>query len=532
MKQFTLYSLLLLSLVFARPAAAQGWDEFDTESLRKLQIAQMAITSLYVDTVNQKKLAEDAIRGMLKELDPHSTYSNPEETKKLTEPLEGNFEGIGIQFNMLSDTLVVIQTITKGPSEKVGILAGDRITTVDGEPIAGVKMSRDTIMKKLRGPKDTKVKLEVVRRSAKKPLHFTVVRDKIPLNTLDAAYIASPGIGYVHLDRFGATTGQELHDAIKKLKEQGAHDLILDLQMNGGGYMGAAETVASEFLSQGKLVVYTEGRSQQRQTLCAEAGGLMLEGKVAVLVDEYTASAAEIVAGAIQDHDRGPIIGRRTFGKGLVQRPVPLPDGSMIRLTTAHYFTPSGRCIQKPYVKGQKEQYEEDLENRYKHGELVSIDSIHLDSTKVYRTLVEGRTVYGGGGIMPDIFVPLDTTRFTKFYTALRRNNLINDHSLRFIDQHRKQIKAEWTDVNDFISRYEVPAALTDSLLAEAERKGIRPADEAELQKTLPDLRFTLKSLIIYDIWDRNEYFLFVNRRSDIYRRALKVLGGELPPRV
>ncbi|MBR1446810.1 MAG: peptidase S41, partial [Alloprevotella sp.] len=261
-------------------------------------------------------------------------------------------------------------------------------------------------------------------------------------------------------------------------------------------------------------------------------GGLMLEGKVAVLVDEYTASAAEIVAGAIQDHDRGPIIGRRTFGKGLVQRPVPLPDGSMIRLTTAHYFTPSGRCIQKTYVKGQKEQYEEDLENRYKHGELVSIDSIHLDSTKVYRTLVEGRTVYGGGGIMPDIFVPLDTTRLTKFYTALRRNNLINDHSLHFIDQHRKQIKAEWTDVNDFISRYEVPAALTDSLLAEAERKGIRPADEAELQKTLPDLRFTLKSLIIYDIWDRNEYVLFVNRRSDIYRRALKVLGGELPPRV
>ena len=488
-------------------------------------MVHVAVTELYVDTVNQGKLTEAGIRGMLNSLDPHSSYSDAKETKAINEPLQGNFEGIGVQFNMLEDTLVVIQTIRKGPSEKVGILAGDRIVKVNEQVIAGVKMERDSIMRVLRGPKGTVVKLGIIRRGVPDMIWFNVTRDKIPMNTLDAAYIIRPGVGYIHLDRFGATSGAEVKEAIEKLKGQGMKDLIFDLESNGGGYLGAAVEVANQFLNAGDLIVYTEGRATPKEQLKAEGGGLFRKGKLIILVDEFTASAAEIVSGAVQDYDRGTIVGRRTFGKGLVQRPIPLPDGSMIRLTVAHYYTPSGRCIQKPYTKGRKSEYEEDFENRFKHGELISIDSIHLDSTKVYHTLNKRRPVYGGGGIMPDVFVPLDTTTYTKYYMALRRGNYINDQSLRYIDRHRADLKAKYTDIKAFIKNYEVPAELTDTIVAVAGRKGVKPKDDAELQKTLKDLRFTLKSLIIYDLWDRNEYFQFINSRSDIVKKALDILG-------
>lgn len=488
-------------------------------------MVHVAVTELYVDTVNQGKLTEAAIRGILNSLDPHSSYSDAKETKAINEPLQGNFEGIGVQFNMLEDTLVVIQTIRKGPSEKVGILAGDRIVKVNDQIIAGVKMERDSIMRVLRGPKGTVVKLGIIRRGVPDRIWFNVTRDKIPMNTLDAAYIIRPGVGYIHLDRFGATSGAEVKEAIEKLKGQGMKDLIFDLESNGGGYLGAAVEVANQFLNAGDLIVYTEGRATPKEQLKAQGGGLFRKGKLIVLVDEFTASAAEIVSGAVQDYDRGTIVGRRTFGKGLVQRPIPLLDGSMIRLTVAHYYTPSGRCIQKPYTKGRKSEYEEDFENRFKHGELISIDSIRLDSTKVYHTLNKRRPVYGGGGIMPDVFVPLDTTTYTKYYMALRRGNYINDQSLRYIDRHRADLKAKYKDIKAFIKNYEVPAELTDTIVAVAGRKGVKPKDDAELQKTLKDLRFTLKSLIIYDIWDRNEYFQFINSRSDIVKKALEILG-------
>lgn len=488
-------------------------------------MVHVAVTELYVDTVNQGKLTEAAIRGILNSLDPHSSYSDAKETKAINEPLQGNFEGIGVQFNMLEDTLVVIQTIRKGPSEKVGILAGDRIVKVNDQIIAGVKMERDSIMRVLRGPKGTVVKLGIIRRGVPDMIWFNVTRDKIPMNTLDAAYIIRPGVGYIHLDRFGATSGAEVKEAIEKLKGQGMKDLIFDLESNGGGYLGAAVEVANQFLNAGDLIVYTEGRATPKEQLKAQGGGLFRKGKLIVLVDEFTASAAEIVSGAVQDYDRGTIVGRRTFGKGLVQRPIPLLDGSMIRLTVAHYYTPSGRCIQKPYTKGRKSEYEEDFENRFKHGELISIDSIRLDSTKVYHTLNKRRPVYGGGGIMPDVFVPLDTTTYTKYYMALRRGNYINDQSLCYIDRHRADLKAKYKDIKAFIKNYEVPAELTDTIVAVAGRKGVKPKDDAELQKTLKDLRFTLKSLIIYDIWDRNEYFQFINSRSDIVKKALEILG-------
>lgn len=523
MKRILLLLFLLPCISIAR--AQRTTEDINVEQIRKVQIAQMAITSFYVDSVDQTRLAEDAIRGMLEKLDPHSTYSNPQETKSLTEPLEGNFEGIGVQFNMLDDTLLVIQPTPKGPSEKVGILAGDRIVSVDGEPIAGIKMSRDSIMHKLRGPKGTKVKLGIVRRGVNHAIYFVVVRDKIPVNTLDAAYMIAPGVGYIHLERFGANSGKEVKDAIVSLQEKGMKRLIFDLQNNGGGYLDAAREVAQQFLPSGALVVFTEGRQTPPQKLYAGNTGVFREGELIILVNEYTASAAEIVSGAVQDYDRGTIVGRRTFGKGLVQRPFDLPDGSMIRLTIAHYYTPSGRCIQKPYVKGDKKDYELDMVHRLDHGELTCLDSIHLDSTKVYHTLVEERTVYGGGGIMPDVFVPLDTARFTPFYTALSRNNIIMDAVLKYVDKERRGLLRRYKEFDDYITNYTVPQSLLDGIYATAREKKLEPKDENERKATDEDLCRTLKSLIAYQVWDRNEYFRIVNRESDIVNRALELLG-------
>lgn len=516
--------LLLASTSWSFAQSRQNESDIDVTQIRKLQMAQLAVTQLYVDSVNQKKLVEDAIKGMLDKLDPHSSYSNPEETKKMNEPLEGNFEGIGVQFNILTDTLVVVQTIKKGPSEKVGILNGDRIVSVDGRAIAGVKMPQDSIVKLLRGPKGTKVRLGVVRRGATGVLYFVVTRDKIPMNTVEATYMIAPEVGYIRFDRFGATTGDEVEKALQTLKKQGMKDLILDLQSNGGGYLGAAVDVASQFLRPGSLVVYTQGRNQPKQVLKAEGGGLFRQGRVVVLVDEFSASAAEIVTGALQDHDRALVVGRRTFGKGLVQRPIDLPDGSMIRLTTSHYYTPSGRCIQKPYEKGKKEEYAQDLEQRYTHGELLHKDSIRLDSSQVYHTLIDKRIVYGGGGVMPDVFVPIDTAQITKFHIALRRNNLINEATLRYIDNHRKALRQQYKTFDLFERDFIVPKSLIDEIVAAAKAKKITPKDDKELAETIEDLRFSLKSIFINGLFESSDFYQFVNQKNNIVQEALKQL--------
>lgn len=516
--------LLLASTSWSFAQSRQNESDIDVTQIRKLQMAQLAVTQLYVDSVNQKKLVEDAIKGMLDKLDPHSSYSNPEETKKMNEPLEGNFEGIGVQFNILTDTLVVVQTIKKGPSEKVGILNGDRIVSVDGRAIAGVKMPQDSIVKLLRGPKGTKVRLGVVRRGAAGVLYFVVTRDKIPMNTVEATYMIAPEVGYIRFDRFGATTGDEVEKALQTLKKQGMKDLILDLQSNGGGYLGAAVDVASQFLRPGSLVVYTQGRNQPKQVLKAEGGGLFRQGRVVVLVDEFSASAAEIVTGALQDHDRALVVGRRTFGKGLVQRPIDLPDGSMIRLTTSHYYTPSGRCIQKPYEKGKKEEYAQDLEQRYTHGELLHKDSIRLDSSQVYHTLIDNRIVYGGGGVMPDVFVPIDTAQITKFHIALRRNNLINEATLRYIDNHRKALRQQYKTFDLFERDFIVPKSLIDEIAAAAKAKKITPKDDKELAETTEDLRFSLKSIFINGLFESSDFYQFVNQKNNIVQEALKQL--------
>ena len=339
----------LLACFFSITAIQAQENKKNDSPIRKLTLAQFAIANLYVDETDADKLVESAIMGMLEELDPHSTYSNAEEVKKMNEPLQGNFDGIGIQFNIAEDTLFVIQPVSGGPSEKVGIRAGDRIIMVNDTLIAGVKMTTDDITRRLKGPKGTKVDVKVVRRGVDEPLSFTIKRDKIPVYSLDASYMITPKIGYIKINRFGATTYEEFMDALASLKGQGLQDLILDLQGNGGGYLNAAIDIANEFLSGGELIVYTEGRRNPRREFFAKGNGKHQGGKLVVLVDEYSASASEIVSGAIQDWDRGWIVGRRTFGKGLVQRPIDLPDGSMIRLTIARYYTPAGRCIQKPY---------------------------------------------------------------------------------------------------------------------------------------------------------------------------------------
>ena len=493
--------------------------------LHKLRIAELAITNLYVDSVDEEKLVEDAIRGMLEKLDPHSSYSNAKEVKQMNEPLQGSFDGIGVQFNMMEDTLVVIQPITKGPSEKVGIVAGDRIVGVNDTAIAGVKMSREEIMRRLRGPKGTLARLKVLRQGIKDTLLFNVVRDKIPVTSIDATYMIRPTVGYIRIGNFGAMTYREFIEALYKLKSAGMEKLILDLQGNGGGYLQAAADIASEFLNDGDLIVYTEGRTVPRSDYNARGNGSFNDGKVVVLVDEYTASAAEIVTGAIQDHDRGLVVGRRTFGKGLVQRPIDLPDGSMIRLTISHYYTPSGRCIQKPYEKGKQKDYALDVVNRLKHGELTNKDSIHFADSLKYYTLKEKRVVYGGGGIMPDYFIPLDTTRYTKLHRELAAKSVIVTQNLRYMDKNRKQLQQQYPTFEEFKKKFEVPQSFIDTILAEGEKLNVKAKDEDELNRTLPPLRIQLKALIARDLWDMSEYFSIVNEDSEIVKKALELLS-------
>jgi carboxyl-terminal processing protease len=442
----------------------------------------------------------------------------------MTEPLNGSFEGIGVQFNMADDTLLVIQPVSNGPSEKIGILAGDRIVAVADTAIAGVKMSKEEIMRRLRGPKGTVARLKVVRRGIADTLRFDVVRDKIPVYSIDATYMIRPGIGYIRIGSFSATTYQEFTESMQKLYKQGMKDLILDLQGNGGGYLQAAADLAGEFLEQGDLIVYTKGRTVPRREYKADAAGSFRKGRLVVLVDEYSASAAEIVTGAIQDQDRGLVVGRRTFGKGLVQRPVELPDGSMIRLTIANYYTPSGRCIQKPYEKGNKRDYALDVVNRLKHGELTSADSIHFADSLKYETLKEHRTVYGGGGIMPDYFVPLDTMHYTKLHRELAAKGIIIQQNLRYVDNHRKQLKKKYSDFQKFNEEFEVPQSLLDDVMAEGEKQNVKPKDDEERLSTLPTLTLQLKALIARDLWEMSEYYAVINDDNAIVRKALELL--------
>ncbi len=515
--------LFVISVLIAAYSSvfAQSRDNL----MRKLFIAESAIKGLYVDSVDENKLVEDGIRGMIEKLDPHSAYSTAKETKAMNEPLNGSFDGIGIQFNMQADTLLVIQPVLNGPSEKVGIIAGDRIISVNDTAIAGVNMSKEEIMRRLRGPKGTKVKLSVVRRGIKDVLTFIVTRDKIPVKTIDAVYMIRPQVGYIRIGSFGMTTYDEFMEGVDKLKKQGMKDLVVDLQENGGGYLVAAVQIANEFLKKHDLIVYTKGRAAERQEFKAEGNGHLLDGKVVVLINEFSASASEILTGAIQDQDRGLVVGRRSFGKGLVQRPIEFDDGSMLRLTIAHYYTPSGRCIQKPYTKGNQLDYALDLEKRYKHGEFYSADSIHFADSLKYYTLRKHRTVYGGGGIMPDYFVPLDTTIYTPFYRQIAARSYIINTNLKYVDDNRKQLKAQYPDFQKFLVSYEIPQALVDDIIKQAAKDKIKPKSDEELQKTIKSLKLQMKALVARDLWDMSEYFQIMNENNTIVQRAITLFA-------
>ena len=524
MKRKIVYMLVLLVLPFTvARAQEQVQGQGLPEQLTKLLFSESIITRYYVDDVDESKVVEAGIKAMLKELDPHSTYSTPDEVKSINEAMRGNFEGIGIQFNIVDDTLFVIQTTLNGPSEKAGIMAGDRIITVNDTAIAGVKMDRGDIMKRLRGPKGSSVKLEVVRRGLSTPILFNLIRDKINTYSVDAAYMVDKKVGYIHINSFAATTHQEFVTKLDSLKKRGMKNLILDLQGNGGGFLQAAVDIANEFLERGQLVVYTEGRVFPRYEYLAEGGGRFIDGKVAVIVDETSASASEILAGAIQDWDRGVVVGRRSFGKGLVQRAFTLPDGAMIRLTIARYYTPSGRNIQKPY--GDSISYGNDLMERYNRGELVTADSIHFPDSLKMTTKRLGRTVYGGGGIMPDYFVPLDTNRYTKYHRDIVRRGTMLQTTLRYLDDNREALQKNYPTMRKFVNEFVVDEALLGRLRSMAERDSVKlEGGEEEYQRSIPMLSLQMKALLARDLWDMSEYMEVINTKDDNFLKAYELL--------
>ncbi len=492
------------------------------ESANKIAQVLFYVDQMYVDTTDINALAETMITKGLQSLDPHSAYIPAEEVEAMSEQIYGNFEGIGISYNVFKDTLHVIQTIPGCPSEKVGILPGDRIIRVDGKTIAGVNIKRSEIPKLLRGPRGSKVSLEIERRGEKELLPFVVERDKIPLHSVDAAYMLRPGIGYLKLNSFSVTTAKEVEDALERLTREGMESLVLDLQGNGGGVMSAAIELSDQFLDAGKLIVYTQGEHQRRQDAVATAKGAFEKGKVAVLIDEYSASASEITAGALQDWDRATVIGRRSFGKGLVQRPIPLNGGAELRLTVARYYTPSGRNIQKPY-SGGVERYYKDLERRYRHGELVHADSVQFPDSLKYTTRVEGRTVYGGGGIWPDIFIPMDTTLYSPYYRKVLAKGVLLTEIARYTETNRERLLAEYPDFSRYEKGFTVPESLMESIVAEGEKEDIA-YDEEGYRRSERYMRMQIKAIIARSIYTPDTYYRVVNGMNEPLIRAVELL--------
>ena len=515
MKFKTLYILAIFALGFISARAASSYD--------KLLYAISAIDRGYVDDVDTDTLTTEAIVAMLKTLDPHSSYTDAEETKELTQPLDGKFSGIGIQFSIVKDTVYVVQTTVGGPSEKAGIRPGDRILYVNDSLFTHPKMVNSEVLKTLRGPKGTKVDLKVKR--GEQLIDFSLRRDDIPIYSVDAVYMADPTTGYIRVSRFAESTPEEVDNAIKRLKKQGMRNLIIDLEDNGGGYLGAGVGLASQFLSPGDIVVSTRGRAYPERVFKVtdryNNGDI---DRLVVMVNQYSASASEIFSGAIQDHDRGVIVGRRTFGKGLVQTPIPFPDGSMMRLTTARYYIPSGRLIQKEYAKGHSEEYQLDMLTRLRSGELFSADSIHLDKTKEYHTLRNGRVVYGGGGIMPDVFVPVDTSLYSTYYRDLTAKGVFNTFVLNYIEKNRKNLLKTYPTEDSFHNGFEVGQELLDGLIAAGEEEGVTFNEEG-FNTSCDLLTGVIKGLMARDLYDNGVYARAVNRLNPVFTEALSIIN-------
>ncbi len=520
MKKF--FALLFATVLVGSALCAQKRSMTPSQ---KLRYAEQLIENYYVDTVNSDKLVEEAIIAMLETLDPHSTYTDPEETTDLTTPLSGNFSGIGIQFNMVNDTLYVVQTTSGGPSEKVGIIAGDRIISANDSLISGVGLKNSEIIKILRGPKGTIVNVKVKRKGESELIEFRITRADIPVYSVTAAYMADPTTGYIRVSRFAEETAEEVAEAMADLKKKGMKNVIIDLEDNGGGYLGSAYKMASHFLNYGDLVVYTDGPRIDPQYYYVEEGGEYTSGRVVVMVNQYSASASEIFAGALQDNDRGLVVGRRTFGKGLVQRPFPFPDGSMIRLTISRYYTPAGRCIQKPYTQGEGDSYRQDISDRYDSGELMSADSIHFADSLRYTTLRNGRTVYGGGGIMPDLFVPIDTAYYSVYYRDLVAKGVLNQFCLNYVDENRKSLLKQYKTTDKYIADFEVTPQLMQDLIDYATKDGVE-YNEEQYNISREGLMVIVKGLIANDLYDeKGIYYRIVNSLSPVYKEALRLVN-------
>lgn len=501
-------------------AVAQGSDGLDPN--QKVRRAEAIIETFYVDDVDGDTLVTEAIRAMLRTLDPHSAYSTPEETREFNEPLEGSFSGIGIQFNILEDTVYVIQPTAGGPSERVGILPGDRIVECNDTVIAGVNMSKRDIMRRLRGPKGTTARLMVRRQG--EDIVFNVVRDDIPIYSVDESFMADPNTGYIRITRFAEGTADEVAIAMNKLRRQGMKNLIIDLSDNGGGYLGAAFELAGHFLPSGTPVVSTAGRRVRKQQYETTSEGDFQEGRVVVIANQYSASASEIFAGAMQDNDRGLIVGRRTFGKGLVQRPFPFPDGSMMRLTVSRYYTPSGRCIQKHYDKGHSEDYQREVYLRMTAGELWNADSIARPDSLMYRTLRNNRPVYGGGGIIPDVFVPADTSYYSRYYRDIVAKNVLNRTVINYVEHNRADLLRRYSNNDKFYKNYEIPQSLVNDLIARATADSIQ-FDQAQWDRSCPIIKGVMKGLISRDLYESGSYYRAIAPLNKDFSEALRLIN-------
>ncbi|MGN0186250.1 MAG: S41 family peptidase [Paludibacteraceae bacterium] len=518
MRKYAVLTCFIAVLCAIVPCRGEGISSIQW---KKLGQTLQNISDRYVDTVDSELLIEAAINGILKDLDPHSTYYSAKEAAKLNAQIDGNFEGIGVQFMMLEDTLVVTQTIAGCPADRVGVLPGDKIIMADGKPISGVKMSSSDIMTILRGKAGSTVKIMVKRTGAKHLIEFVIQRGKIPIYSVDAAYMITPAIGYVKLNNFSATTPAEFSQALNDLRAQGMKQLLIDLQGNGGGLLHSATSIIDEFLSYDQTIVQTKGRKYPTQTLKATDNGTCDYINLVVLVDENSASASEIMAGALQDWDRAVIVGRRTFGKGLVQLPFPLIDGSLMRLTVARYYTPSGRNIQKPYDKGN-DTYRKELEERFKHGELTSADSINFPDSLQYKTKILGRTVYGGGGIMPDVFVPLDTTRTTNYHRDLLAKGVMSKTVVEYLTANRKRLLKTFATFEQFDSTFHTDTLL-NTLIDNGTKNGIE-FDQTAFDAARSFIMLQLKALLARDLYGNSYYYRVMNSANDIVQRGIEVL--------
>ena len=500
---------------------ASELNERETQAYKMNELL-MRIESMYVEEVDLASLLETAIVSMLEEMDPHSVYIPAEELQAADEPLNGNFDGVGIQFNIFRDTIMVVSPISGGPSEKLGIMAGDRIVTVDGEVVAGTGVTNKDVQRLLKGPKGTLVTVGIKRGNDPDLLTFEIIRDKIPIYSVDASFMVSPEIGYIKVNRFAKTTMTEMYGALAKLKDEGMQDLVLDLQGNGGGMLRTAIQMADEFLSGDKLLVYTEGRAFPRENTRARIPGRFEKGRLVVLIDQGSASASEIVSGAIQDWDRGLIVGRRSFGKGLVQRPVRLIDESAVRLTVQKYYTPAGRCIQKSY-EGGVEEYRKEKYQRFESGELMSMDSLDLPDSLKFETRIQGRTVYGGGGILPDVFVPLDTMDNSAYFSSILRKGLDSRFALTFVDSVRAILESTYPTEDAFIDQFEVKEDMVTNFQDFVASEGIE-FNEEDWERSGNAIEMRLKAMIGRNLLKQSTFYRVISGLNESLQKAVTIL--------